>query len=127
MPDERSDQPPAGRPNDFMEEAEPSRLSQIDEAPVDLGFLEGMREKARRQLAQFLVFILAGTIGLAFLGVGGIVIQASWLPPGTDSPRLAAETDLLLRLLELVFAPLVALVGGALGFYFATRERLPDR
>jgi ABC-type Mn2+/Zn2+ transport system permease subunit len=94
---------------------------------VDTSFLEGMRERARRQLAQSLVFILAGIIGLAFVAAGAILAQSFWMPPGVESARLTAEADLLLRVLELVFGPVVALVGGALGYYFATKERLQGR
>ena len=68
---------------------------------------EPHRDKMRGYLAVGLGGILAFTVVFSFL----IVL---WRPDRTES---------VLQVLGVVFAPLVALVGAATGYYFGTRAR----
>jgi uncharacterized membrane protein YeaQ/YmgE (transglycosylase-associated protein family) len=60
------------------------------------------REKARGWIAFALIGLLGAALGLSFFG--------AW--------HKAIDSETLMKLMGLVFTPLVALVGSAVGFYF---------
>jgi hypothetical protein len=68
------------------------------------------REQKRGLIALVLVFSLCGIIVLAFAFV--------FVMPGSS-----ANIDALKSLLEIIFAPIVGLVGAVTGFYFGEKSR----
>jgi hypothetical protein len=103
-------------PAHLGDESQPAHLAQLDlgKAQADV-----KREEARERLAHRLVYILVGLLATSFLFVGGILLSSIW----TGKSDEQTEVDLLMRLLEVAFAPVVALVSGAVSFYYASRDR----
>lgn len=65
------------------------------------------REKVRGMIALVLVFLLVAIVAVSFLTL--------WIrDPSFDN---------LKGLLELIFAPIIAVVGSATGFYFGSRQK----
>jgi hypothetical protein len=72
---------------------------------------EKARDKARENIAYALIGILAGTI-LATLALSG------WLLAPGDAD---GNADRLVRVLNIIFGPIITLVGSATGFYFGAQ------
>ncbi|RJG14525.1 hypothetical protein [Massilia cavernae] len=66
------------------------------------------QEKARRNVAYWLVWIVASIIFLAFAYL--------WTLPLTRGTR--EYVDNLVQVLQIVFAPIITLAGTAIGYYF---------
>lgn len=66
------------------------------------------REKKRGQIALFLIWILAGIIAISLL-----IVMFSCKP----------TVENLKSILELIFTPIIALVGAATGFYFGEKHK----
>jgi hypothetical protein len=71
------------------------------------------REKTRGRVAGWLVSILACVILAAF-----VTIVFTLLCTDCDKEYTDRVADLVMKLMTLIFTPLVALVGSAIGFYF---------
>lgn len=84
------------------EPIEPETIVPLTEPFNQLEF----RERARRRIAVFLLWILSGVIAAAFVSV--------LLHNGCG--------EQLMKLMTLIFTPIVALVGSAVGFYFGTQS-----
>lgn len=100
------DDPPAGEPEEpavDLEEGDPPKFT--EQKPVEV---KTSIEKVRAQVARALVAILAVVIFFSFLTL--------WMvspPPGLAD---------LEKVLTIIFGPLIALVSGAVGYYFGGKS-----
>jgi hypothetical protein len=81
--------------------------------PVEPRSIEFRREDTRSKLAYFLVGIFAVEVAAALISV----LFSKWLGLGANGS--ASVKDIL----SVVFSPTVALVGSAIGFYFANEGK----
>lgn len=96
-------------PEDFGEEPAPGDEPKAHFDP------EKEREEMRRNFTNWLLCILAGTLIAAFLMMAIIATRG-------DKEAFEREADLLMKMMTLVFGPLVALIGSAVGFYFGSNS-----
>ncbi len=110
-----SEQP--GQPNEALDlesstavpaQSSDTLPSSITAQPYDQ---ERARDKARENIAYALIAILAGSI-LATL------VLCAWLVGPYDAD---GNADRLVRVLNIVFGPIITLVGSATGFYFGAQ------
>ena len=107
----------SGLPGDALdlESAEEAISAPSDELPTSITTerydQERARDKAREAIAYALVAILAGTI------IATLVLCA-WLVGPYDAD---GNADRLVRVLNIVFGPIITLVGSATGFYFGAQ------
>lgn len=85
----------------------PKGLARLEDKPYDPA---PEREHKRGVIALILVSALCGIILLAFAFI-------------FFSPDASTNLDVLKSVLEIIFAPIVGLVGAVTGFYFGERSR----
>lgn len=85
---------------------------------------ESPDEKTRRGVSYWLLTLLTGVLILSFVALfvinsaGGPYVQNGRLVNGNDSLE---DADRLLKLVNIVFGPVVTLVSSVVGFYFGAR------
>jgi hypothetical protein len=87
-------------------EASPG-LSNVPLVPWDPG---PDREKKRGHIANVLIYVLAGMVVLSFV----YIFVELWIGK--------SEIDNLKAMLEILFAPIIGLVGAVTGFYFGEKK-----
>jgi hypothetical protein len=73
----------------------------------------------RKWVSQFLLYVLAGIIVAAALGLAMILPSA-----GTDYSKPDARVRYLIDVLNIVFGPVIALVSSVVGFYFGAKTAI---
>ncbi len=89
---------------ELTEEEPPQGLTPPETRPYDP---EPEREKKRGQIALILILLLVGIVFGSF-----VTLSFGWVKP-----------DALEKLLTVVFAPIVGLVGAVTGFYYGGKAR----
>jgi hypothetical protein len=106
------DLPPTAQQQDLdqITKADSSVTDKPKKTITGLQTLADVQEKTRSRLASFVVYL--------FIGINVVLVAFSWLSiqPGHDDWAMAE------KLIDLAFTSDLALVSGALGFYFGKQS-----
>lgn len=81
------------------------------------------REKKRGEIALILVFTLVGVVSVSFVVFAIKAFFFGCVECTAEQSEFAKFVDSLSELLELIFAPLIGLIGAVTGFYFGEKSR----